>query len=53
MLVGLLFPERKPRAAALGLSRRTMARKLDRFLELARRHLVLTGDAAASHGPRH
>lgn len=35
-------------AAALGLSRRTMARKLDRFLELARRHLVLSGDSAAS-----
>jgi RNA polymerase sigma-70 factor (ECF subfamily) len=40
-------------AAALGLSRRTMARKLERFIELARRHLVLTGDAAASSGPRH
>jgi len=35
-------------AAALGLSRRTMARKLERFLELARRHLVLSGDAAAA-----
>lgn len=34
-------------AAALGLSRRTMARKLDRFLEHARRHLVANGDAAA------
>jgi RNA polymerase sigma-70 factor (ECF subfamily) len=34
-------------AAALGLSRRTMARKLERFIELARRHLVLSGDAAA------
>ncbi len=32
-------------AAALGLSRRTMARKLDRFMELARRHLVLSGEA--------
>lgn len=38
-------------AAALGLSRRTMARKLERFIELARRHLVLSGDASAS--PRH
>ena len=36
-------------AAALGLSRRTMARTLDRFLELARRHLVLSGEASASH----
>jgi RNA polymerase sigma-70 factor (ECF subfamily) len=35
-------------AAALGLSRRTMARKLERFIELARRHLVVTGDASAS-----
>jgi len=40
-------------ASALGLSRRTMARKLDRFLELARRQLVLSGDAAAAPERRH
>jgi RNA polymerase sigma-70 factor, ECF subfamily len=48
--VAVLVDEREHEevAAALGLSRRTMARKLDRFLELARRHLVVTGDASAS-----
>lgn len=35
-------------AATLGISRRTMARKLDRFLEVARRHLVATGEACAT-----
>lgn len=39
-------------AAALGLSRRTMARKLERFVELARRQLVLGGEAPVAAGAR-
>lgn len=39
--------EQEEVAQALGLSRRTAARKLERFLEQARRHLVATGEAAA------
>ncbi len=48
--VAVLVDEREHEevAASLGLSRRTMARKLERFVELARRHLVVTGDAQAS-----
>jgi RNA polymerase sigma-70 factor (ECF subfamily) len=39
-------------AAALGISRRALARKLERFLEKSRRHLVLSGDAASSPDAR-
>ena len=39
--------EQEEVAQALGLSRRTLARKLERFLEQARRHLVVSGEAAA------
>jgi len=49
--VAVLVDEREHEevSASLGLSRRTMARKLDRFLELARRHLVVSGDASPTH----
>lgn len=49
--VAVLVDEREHEevASSLGLSRRTMARKLDRFLELARRHLVVSGGASSSH----
>ena len=39
--------EQEEVAQALGLSRRTAARKLERFLELARRHLVANGEVPA------
>ncbi|MCM2333264.1 MAG: sigma-70 family RNA polymerase sigma factor [Anaeromyxobacteraceae bacterium] len=48
--VAVLVDEREHEevAAALGLSRRTMARKLERFVELVRRLLVVSGDAQES-----
>lgn len=39
--------EQEEVAQALGLSRRTAARKLERFLELARRQLVASGEVPA------